>query len=139
MEDLVEKYIVAAGFEKDVNYFKEIHIKEIEAKWGLDLSSLSSDGKSTKRFDFVVKTENMVYGIETNFYTGGGLKLNETVSSYELLCQHVDAINGFTFVWFTDGIGWKSARGNLRETFEVIYTIYSIDDMEKGVMESIFV
>lgn len=139
MEDLVEKYIVAAGFEKDVNYFKEMHIKDIEAKWGLDLSSLSSDGKSTKRFDFVVKTENMVCGIETNFYTGGGSKLNETARSYELLSQHADAINGFTFVWFTDGIGWKSARGNLRETFEVIDTIYSIDDMEKGVMESLFV
>ena len=139
MEDLVEKYIVAAGFEKDVNYFKEMYIKDIEAKWGLDLSSLSSDGKSTKRFDFVVKTENMVYGIETNFYTGGGSKLNETARSYELLSQHADAINGFTFVWFTDGIGWKSARGNLRETFEVIDTIYSIDDMEKGVMESLFV
>ena len=139
MEDLVEKYIVAAGFEKDVNYFKEMYIKDIEAKWGLDLSSLSSDGKSTKRFDFVVKTENMVYGIETNFYTGGGSKLNETARSYELLSQHADAINGFTFVWFTDGIGWKSARGNLRETFEVIDTIYSIDDMENGVMESLFV
>ena len=139
MEDLVEKYIVAAGFEKDVNYFKEMYIKDIEAKWGLDLSSLSSDGKSTKRFDFVVKTENMVYGIETNFYTGGGSKLNETARSYELLSQHADAINGFTFVCFTDGIGWKSARGNLRETFEVIDTIYSIDDMEKGVMESLFV
>ena len=139
MEDLVEKYIVAAGFEKDVNYFKEMYIKDIEAKWGLDLSSLSSDGKSTKRFDFVVKTENMVYGIETNFYTGGGSKLNETARSYELLSQHADAINGFTFVWFTDRIGWKSARGNLRETFEVIDTIYSIDDMEKGVMESLFV
>lgn len=93
MEDLVEKYIVAAGFEKDVNYFKEMYIKDIEAKWGLDLSSLSSDGKSTKRFDFVVKTENMVYGIETNFYTGGGSKLNETARSYELLSQHADAIN----------------------------------------------
>lgn len=139
MEDLVEKYIVAAGFEKDVNYFKEMYIKDIEAKWGLDLSSLSSDGKSTKRFDFVVKTENMVYGIETNFYTGGGSKLNKTARSYELLSQHADAINGFTFVCSTDGIGWKSARGNLRETFEVIDTIYSIDDMEKGVMESLFV
>ena len=138
MENLVEKYIKAAGFVKDVSYFKEMYIKDIEAKWGLDLSSLSSDGKSTKRFDFVVKTENMVYGIETNFYTGGGSKLNETARSYELLSQHADAIDGFTFVWFTDGIGWKSARGNLRETFEVMDTIYSIDDMENGVMDEIF-
>ena len=138
MEDLVEKYILAAGFVKDVNYFKEMYIKDIETKWGLDLSSLSSDGKSTKRFDFVVKTENMVYGIETNFYTGGGSKLNETARSYELLSQHADKIDGFTFVWFTDGIGWKSARGNLRETFEVMDTIYSIDDMENGEMKKIF-
>ena len=139
MEDLVEKYIKAAGFVKDVSYFKEMYIKDIEAKWGLDLSSLSSDGKSTKRFDFVVKTENMVYGIETNFYTGGGSKLNETARSYELLSQHADAIEGFTFVWITDGIGWKSARGNLRETFEVMDAIYNIDDMENGVMEKVFV
>lgn len=138
MEDLVEKYILAAGFVKDVNYFKEMYIKDIETKWGLDLSSLSSDGKSTKRFDFVVKTENMVYGIETNFYTGGGSKLNETARSYELLSQHADKIDGFTFVWFTDGIGWKSARGNLRETFEAMDTIYSIDDMENGVMGKVF-
>ena len=139
MEDLVEKYIVAAGFIKDETYFKEMYIKDIEAKWGLDLSSLSSDGKSTKRFDFVVKTENMVYGIETNFYSGGGSKLNETARSYELLSQHADAIDGFTFVWFTDGIGWKSARGNLRETFEVMDTIYSIDDMEQNIMSGLFV
>ena len=139
MEDLVEKYIVAAGFVRDVNYFKEMYISEIEEKWGLDLSNLSSDGKSTKRFDFVVKTENMVYGIETNFYTGGGSKLNETARSYELLSQYAKDIDGFTFVWVTDGIGWKSARGNLRETFEVMDTIYSIDDMEKGIIKKRFV
>lgn len=33
MEDLVEKYIVAAGFEKNVNYFKEMYLKDIESKW----------------------------------------------------------------------------------------------------------
>ena len=36
-------------------------------------------------------------------------------------------------------IRWKSARGNLRETFEVMDTIYSIDDMENRVMEKVFV
>ncbi len=139
MEDLVERYIQAAGFLKDETYFKEMYISEIEKKWGLDLSTLSSDGKSTKRFDFVVKTEKQVYGIETNFYTGGGSKLNETARSYELLSQHAKEIDGFTFVWITDGIGWKSARGNLRETFDVMDTIYSIDDMEKGMAKKVFV
>jgi len=53
----------------------------------------------------------------------------------KLLSQEADTIDGFTFVWFTDGIGWKSARGNLRETFEVLDTMYSIDDMENGVIK----
>ena len=56
-----------------------------------------------------------------------------------MLSQEADTIDGFTFVWFTDGIGWKSARGNLRETFEVMDTIYCIDDMENGVMQRVFV
>lgn len=119
MEDLVEKYIVAAGFKKNENYFKEMYLKDIESKWNIDLSALSNQGKAAKRFDFVIKTDKMIYVIETNFYGGGGSKLNETARSYKMLSQEADTIDGFTFVWFTDGIGWKSARGNLRETFEV--------------------
>ena len=55
-----------------------------------------------------------------------------------MLSQEANTIEGFTFVWFTDGIGWKSARENLRETFEVMDTIYSIDDMECGIMCKVF-
>ena len=139
MENLVEKYIVAAGFKKDVNYFKEMYLKDIEAKWNIDLSALSNQGKAAKRFDFVVKTDKMIYAIETNFYASGGSKLNETARSYKMLSLEADIIDGFTFVWFTDGIGWKSARGNLRETFDVMDTIYNIEDMENGAMEKVFI
>ena len=55
-----------------------------------------------------------------------------------MLSQEADTIDGFTFVWFTNGIGWKSARGNLMEILEVLDTIYSIDDMEKGIMLELF-
>lgn len=137
MENLVEKYIVAAGFVKGETYFKEMYLEDIEKKWNIDLSALSDQGKSTKRFDFVLKTDNMIYGIETNFYTSGGSKLNETARSYKLLSQEAEGIDGFSFVWFTDGLGWKSARGNLRETFEVMEHIYSIEDMENGVISYI--
>ena len=138
MEDLVEKYIVAAGFKKNENYFKEMYLKDIESKWHIDLSALSNQGKAAKRFDFVIKTVKMIYGVETNFYGGGGSKLNETARSYKMLSQEADTIEGFTFVWFTDGIGWKSARGNLRETFEAMKHIYNIDDMEAGIMKDVF-
>lgn len=135
MEDLVESYIVKAGYIKGQNYFKEMYIHEITEKWGIDLSAISNRGKAEKRFDFVIKTENMIYGIETNFYASGGSKLNETARSYKQIAQEVDTIDGFTFVWFTDGRGWHSARHNLEETFDVLDTMYSISDMENGVIK----
>lgn len=134
MEDLVESFIVKAGFKKGEGYFKEMYIHEITDKWGIDLSAISNSGKMEKRFDFVIKTDNMIYGIETNFYASGGSKLNETARSYKQLSQEADTIDGFTFVWFTDGQGWTSARHNLEETFDVMENIYSIDDLENGVI-----
>lgn len=138
MEDLVESYIVKAGFEKNKTYFKEMYIHQITEKWGINLSAISNKGKMEKRFDFVIKTDNMIYGIETNFYASGGSKLNETARSYKQLAQEADTIDGFSFVWFTDGLGWKSAKHNLEETFDVMENIYNIDDMENGIISEVF-
>ena len=137
MEDLVESFIQKAGFVKDVNYFKEMYIHQITNKWNIDLSAISNQGKMEKRFDFVVKTPNMIYGIETNFYGSGGSKLNETARSYKTLAWETEEIDGFTFVWFTDGKGWTSARNNLEETFDVMEHIYNIKDLEDGVINKI--
>ena len=138
MEDLVESYIVKAGFIKDSTYFKEMYIHQITEKWELDLSAISNQGKTEKRFDYVVKTDSQLYVIETNFYGGGGSKLNETARSYKQISQEVDTINGVTFVWFTDGKGWNSARHNLEETFDVMKDIYNINDLEKGIINEVF-
>lgn len=138
MENLVEGFIKKAGFVKGETYFKEMYIHQITEKWDIDLSAISNQGKTEKRFDFVVKTPDMIYGIETNFYSGGGSKLNETARSYKTLALETDTIDGFTFVWFTDGKGWTSARHNLEETFDVMEHIYSIDDMENGIIAELF-
>ena len=138
MENLVESFIKKAGFIKDETYFKEMYIHQITEKWGIDLSALSNQGKMEKRFDFVIKTDNMIYGIETNFYGSGGSKLNETARSYKTLALETDTIEGFTFVWFTDGKGWTSARNNLEETFDVMEHIYSIKDLENGIINEVF-
>ena len=134
MEDLIEGYLKSEGVE----YYKEMYLKDVEEKWGVNLSSLSNNGKSAKRFDFVVKTNNMIYGIETNFYTSGGSKLNETARSYKMIAEECKNIQGFKFVWFTDGKGWTSAKKNLEETFDVLDTMYNINDVENGVMKELF-
>ena len=138
MENLVESFIKRAGFVKGKTYFKEMYIHQIITKWGIDLSAISNQGKMEKRFDFVVKTPTMIYGIETNFYGSGGSKLNETARSYKTLALETDTIDGFTFVWFTDGKGWTSARNNLEETFDVMEHIYNIKDLEAGIISEVF-
>lgn len=138
MENLVENFIQKSGFVKDKTYFKEMYIHQIANKWNIDLSAISNQGKMEKRFDFVVKTPNMIYGIETNFYGSGGSKLNETARSYKTLALETNSIHGFTFVWFTDGKGWTNARHNLEETFDVMEHIYNIADMENNIIGEVF-
>ena len=138
MEDLVESYIKKAGFKRDVNYFKEMYVSEVSRKWNIDLSAVSNQGKMEKRWDFVVKTNNCIYLIETNFYGSGGSKLNETARSYKTIATEMKNVKGAKFVWFTDGAGWKSAARNLEETFDVLDDIYSINDMQNGIMGEIF-
>lgn len=138
MEDLVENYIKKAGFKKNINYFKEMYISEVSAKWNIDLSAVSNKGKMEKRWDFVIKTDNNIYLIETNFYGSGGSKLNETARSYKTIATEMKTVKGAKFVWFTDGAGWKSAARNLEETFDILEDIYSIHDMENGIMNEVF-
>ena len=138
MENLVEDFIQKSGFIKNKNYFKEMYIHQITDKWNIDLSAISNQGKMEKRFDFVIKTPETIYGIETNFYGSGGSKLNETARSYKTLALETDTIDGFTFVWFTDGKGWTSARNNLEETFDVMEHIYNIKDLENGIISEVF-
>ena len=139
MENLVESYLVKAGLKKGETYFKEMYIHEIEKRWNIDLSSISNKGKAEKRFDFVVKGKDIVYGIETNFYTSGGSKLNETARSYKTITMETKDLDYFRFVWFTDGWGWGSTRNNLKETFDVLEHLYCISDLEDGIISKVLI
>lgn len=139
MEDLVEDFIIDAGFVKDKDYFKEMYAKNVEEKWNINLGSIVNEGKSSKRFDYVIKTDKDIYAIETNFYNSGGSKLNETARSYKNLALEAQNIDGFKFVWITDGFGWKSARRNLQETFECMDLILNINDLKDGKLKEVII
>lgn len=139
MEDLVESFLIKAGFIKNETYFKEMYIHQITNKWDIDLSAISNKGKMEKRFDFVVKGPMMIYAVETNFYGSSGSKLNETARSYKTLALETNAIDGFSFVWFTDGKGWQNARNNLEDTFDIMDHIYNIRDLENGIIDEVFI
>lgn len=134
MENLVEYYLIKSGVE----YYKEMYLTEIERKWNIDLSAISAEGTSTKRWDFVVRTPSRIFVIETNFYANSGSKLNETARSYKMIAEEAKLIDGFSFVWITDGGGWSDARRNLEETFNILEDMYNIADMENGIFNSLF-
>lgn len=137
MENLVETYIIQSGFIKGESYFKEMYLKDIERLWNIDLSSISNMGKTAKRFDFVIKTESTIYAIETNFYSSGGSKLNETARSYKNIAIEAEGIVGFEFIWITDGKGWQTARNNLEETFDSMANLYNINDLRNGILDKV--
>lgn len=138
MEDLVESYLIKAGLTKGKTYFKEMYASEVAKKFGLDLSRISNEGKLEKRFDFVfVGALGTVFVCECNFYGSSGSKLNETAGRYKLLALESKEITGLQFVWFTDGVGWNTAKHNLEETFDVLDNLYNLQDLENGAIESL--
>lgn len=142
MENLVESYIKKAGFVKDKTYFKELTTDKMKEMFNIDILSYISDESlnktiAKKRFDFVIVKNNHYYLIETNFYASSGSKLNETARSYKMLARELSNIKEVTFIWVTDGTGWKDAKGNLQETFNELDTLYNINDLENGVFNNI--
>ena len=75
MENLVETYLEKTGLVKDETYFKEMKVGDIQAKWGINLSAITNEGKTVKKFDFVVKIGSVIYGIEVNFYSTSKTKM----------------------------------------------------------------
>lgn len=119
MEEAVAKIFQSIG----VQYCREVYSR----KFTQIAETLGTD---EKRFDFVVETPARTYLIETNFYSSGGSKLNEVARSYTDIAPKINAVDGFEFVWITDGKGWESAKNKLEEAFYTIPSIYNLTTLK---------
>lgn len=115
---LMENQIASILDNAGISYRQEVYSTEY--------SELSVLGEDKKRFDFVIETEHCKYLMEVNFYSGGGSKLNEVARAYSELSPKINAVDGFKFIWITDGIGWKSAKNKLEEAFYAVPNIYNL-------------
>lgn len=98
--------------------------REVYSREWADIANVL--GNDNKRFDFVIETPTKKYLIEVNFYSDGGSKLNETARSYSEIGPRINSVEGFEFVWITDGIGWNSAKTKLHEAYNIIPSIYNL-------------
>lgn len=110
--------------------FRQNHIHFRQEVYSSEFPELSVLGTDEKRFDFFIDTETKKYLIEVNFYSGGGSKLNEVARAYSELAPRVNSVDGFEFVWITDGIGWRSARNKLEEAYTIIPSVYNLTTIE---------
>lgn len=122
---LMERQVASTLDNAGINYRQEVYSTEYP--------ELAVLGEDKKRFDFVIETNCNKYLIEVNFYSGGGSKLNEVARAYSELSPKINAVNGFKFVWITDGIGWESAKNKLEEAFYTIPNIYNLTNINEFI------
>lgn len=124
--------IMAAAVAKkftdaDIDFRTEVNSTEFP-----EITALGAD---LKRFDFVIATKNKTYLIETNYYNGGGSKLNETARSYSDISPKINQYPHYEFVWITDGQGWYSAKNKLEEAYNIIPRVYNLTSIDEFISD----
>ena len=122
---IMENTVAKIFRDNDVTFRQEVYSTEFP-----ELTVLGTD---KKRFDFFVETDSKKYLIEVNFYSGGGSKLNEVARAYTELAPKVNSVNGYEFVWITDGVGWVSARNKLEEAYKTIPSVYNLTNITEFI------
>ncbi len=128
----MESYLNNLFTKASLHFRSQVSIKEFA-----DLHQ--SFGTDIKKFDFVIWGENVIYFIESNFYTSGGSKLNETARAYQDLALRFKVFSAYRFIWITDGQGWFSAKNKFQEAYKSveIYNLSNIDDFIQKVKNEI--
>ena len=137
MENLVKNFIEETKKSIDIEYFEQATASLIYTYWGKRIPV----DKTNRRFDFAVynKTTDRLFLIETNYYNGGGSKLKAVAGEFSSLKVLLDtAEEPISFMWVTDGQGWKTAQLPILEAFETIEYILNLDQLTDGYFEEIF-
>jgi len=137
MENLVENFIKETQKILEIDYLVQASASQIQYSWG---KSVPVD-KSNRRFDFAIynKVTDKLFLIETNYYNGGGSKLKSVAGEFSTLNYLIDtAKEPITFIWVTDGQGWKTAQYPLLEAFENIKYILNLEQLTEGYFEELF-
>jgi len=133
MEHFVEvflKEMISSGLKfKYIRQATKIKMKE---EWGIDIDT----GDSARRIDFAVNKNGKLFFIEVNFYGGVGSKLKATAGEYKDISKFWSK-QGITFIWITDGQGWKTTQPPLREFFDIADYLLNLNMLKLGILEKI--
>lgn len=134
MEKLIEKLLNVFSKKYDLEYISQATKRKIKEKWDYDIET----DRTARRFDFAVfnKNNEKLYIIEVNYYSGGGSKVKSTAAEYKTT-QDLLKPQGIDLIWITDGLGWKSTKAGLYETFLHNDFVFNIDLIKKGILKDV--
>jgi type II restriction enzyme len=132
MENIVETFVKSACDELGYEYMTQANAKKIKTHWNIDIQV----DKSSRNLDFAINKNGELYFIECNFYGGGGSKLKSTATEYVNMNAYWNAQN-ITFIWVTDGAGWKTALKPLREYFDKADYLLNLEMLKFKCIEKI--
>ncbi|MFI0427536.1 MAG: type II restriction endonuclease [Flavobacterium sp.] len=132
MENIVETFVKSACNELGYEYMTQANAKKIKAHWNIDIQV----DKSSRNLDFAINKNGKLYFIECNFYGGGGSKLKSTATEYVNMNAYWNAQN-ITFIWVTDGAGWKSTLKPLREYFDKADYLLNLEMLKNNGFKTI--
>ncbi|WP_282786837.1 type II restriction endonuclease [Flavobacterium croceum] len=132
MENIVETFVKSACNELGYEYMTQANAKKIKAHWNIDIQV----DKSSRNLDFAINKNGKLYFIECNFYGGGGSKLKSTATEYVKMNEYWNAQN-ITFIWITDGAGWKSTLKPLREYFDKADYLLNLEMLKNDLIKNI--
>lgn len=134
MESVIYKLIDLFSEKNDLEFIHQATQKKIKEKWEFEIKT----DKTDRIFDFVVfnKRKNKIFVLETNYYSGGGSKIKSTAGEYQYLFNFLKN-QGIDLIWITDGLGWKTTKKSLFETFLHNDYVFNIEFVKKGVLKEI--
>lgn len=131
MQNKVASYLNSIKLGNTIDFIEQPTGASLKSTWNFDLSL----DKTNKEFDFAVRNtgSGKIVLIETNFYNGGGSKLNSTAREYKGL-QDLLSRQDIPFVWITDGAGWRKTKSPLKDTFLHNDYIFNLHLLQKGAL-----
>lgn len=93
----------------------------------------SSRGVFSQEFDALISDDFKLMAVDVTFCKSGGMELDSIASDYQTRARDCKEA-GLTFVWVTDGQGWNSSKGMLRQAIENIDYIFNFQLLERGAL-----
>lgn len=134
MEEIVSLFLSDFCKKRNFECMPQATSAKMHAAWGYTVKV----DKSARSFDFAVYNPHTkrLKLFETNFYNGGGSKLKAVCGEFRSLFTELKAQN-IDFVWITDGLGWRSAKRPLEETYNFNDYVFNLSMLEAGALDQI--